>query len=124
MELSSQVTALSSQVATNDCVQTRRGLLLVATAGQEVTTLVTLPVLRTRMDVEIEYCVPCGFRDRAVEVQETVLNGLEQELDSVSLVMGDHGVFRVSADGEVVYDKDEDGGLDGDDIVRDLRERA
>ena len=76
------------------------------------------------MDVKIEYCVPCGFRDRAVAVQETILNGLETDLDSVSLVMGDHGVFRVSADGEVVYDKAEDGAPDADDLVRELRERA
>ena len=73
------------------------------------------------MEVEIEYCVPCGFRDHALDVQEAVLNGLEQELDELSLVMGDHGVFRVTADGETVYDKDEDGNLDADDIVRDLR---
>jgi selenoprotein W-related protein len=76
------------------------------------------------MEVEIEYCVPCGFRNHALEVQEAVLNGLERELDAVSLVMGDHGVFRVTADGETVYDKAEDGDLDADDIVRDLREQV
>ena len=76
------------------------------------------------MDVEIEYCVPCGFRDRAVSLQGAILDGVEGELDSLTLVMGDHGVFRVSADGEVVYDKAEDGAPDADDLVRELRERA
>jgi selenoprotein W-related protein len=76
------------------------------------------------MEVEIEYCVPCGFREHALDVQAAVLNGLEQELEGLRLVMGDHGVFRVTADGETVYDKDEDGDLDADDIVRDLRERV
>ncbi|PSQ47655.1 selenoprotein [Halobacteriales archaeon SW_7_65_23] len=71
--------------------------------------------------VEIEYCVPCGFRDRALDVQQAILNGLETELDSVSLVMGDHGVFKVRLDEEVIYDKDEDE-FDVDDIVRELRE--
>ncbi|PSP40859.1 selenoprotein [Halobacteriales archaeon QH_2_66_30] len=71
-------------------------------------------------EVEIEYCVPCGFRDRALDVQQAILNSLEQELDSVALVMGDHGVFTVSVDGEVVYDKAEDE-FDADDIVRELR---
>ena len=70
--------------------------------------------------VEIEYCVPCGFRDRALDVQQAILNSLEQELDSIALVMGDHGVFTVSVDGEVVYDKAEDE-FDVDDIVRELR---
>jgi selenoprotein W-related protein len=71
-------------------------------------------------DVKIEYCVPCGFRNRALDVQEAILSGLENKLDSVSLVMGDHGVFRVHVDGDVVYDKAEDE-FDVDEIVREVR---
>lgn len=72
--------------------------------------------------VEIEYCVPCGFRERAVNVQQAILSGLERELDSVRLVMGDHGVFRISVDGETVYDKAEAGDeFDVDAIVREIR---
>jgi len=71
--------------------------------------------------VEIEYCVPCGFRERALDVQEAILNGVEQELAELTLVMGDHGVFTVRADGEVVYDKEDDE-FDVDEIVRELRE--
>ncbi|MFC6755740.1 MULTISPECIES: Rdx family protein [Haloarcula] len=72
--------------------------------------------------VEIEYCVPCGFRDRALDVQRAVLNALETELDRVSLVTGDHGVFRVTVDGEAVYEKSEDD-YDIDGIVRQVRDR-
>lgn len=72
-------------------------------------------------DVEIEYCVPCGFRQRALDVQEAILNGVEAELSELSLVMGDHGVFTVSVDGETVFDKEEDE-FDVDDIARDVRE--
>ncbi|KAA9398696.1 SelT/SelW/SelH family protein [Haloarcula sp. CBA1130] len=72
--------------------------------------------------VEIEYCVPCGFRERAVNVQQAILSGLEQELDSVRLVMGDHGVFRITVDDETVYDKAEAGDeFDVDAIVRKVR---
>jgi len=70
--------------------------------------------------VEIEYCVPCGFRDRALDVQQAILNGLERDLDSLTLTMGDHGVFRVRADGDLVFDKDEHE-FDADDIVREVR---
>jgi selenoprotein W-related protein len=80
----------------------------------------TLPPDMT--EVEIEYCVPCGFRNRALDVQQALLSGLERELDAVSLVMGDHGVFQVRADGEVIYDKETDT-LDVDDIVREIRSR-
>ena len=73
--------------------------------------------------VEIEYCVPCGFRKRALDVQQAILTGLETELDELSLVMGDHGVFQVRVDGSVVYDKAEDE-LDVDGIVREIREQT
>ncbi|MBX0293824.1 SelT/SelW/SelH family protein [Haloarcula nitratireducens] len=71
-------------------------------------------------EVEIEYCVPCGFRERALDVERAILNGVEQEIDRMSLVMGDHGVFSVRVDGRTVYDKDEDE-FDVDDIVREVR---
>lgn len=72
--------------------------------------------------VEIEYCVPCGFRERALDVQGAILNGVEDELDELRLVMGDHGIFQVRVDDEVVFDKEEDD-FDVDDIVRELRDQ-
>ncbi len=72
-------------------------------------------------EIEIEYCVPCGFKERALDLQGAILNGVESELDELSLVMGDHGVFTVSVDGETVFDKEEDE-FDVDDIVREVRE--
>lgn len=72
-------------------------------------------------DVTIEYCVPCGFRDRALDLQRAILTGLEREIDRCSLVMGAHGVFAVRVDGKTVYDKDEDD-YDVDDVVRAVRE--
>lgn len=70
--------------------------------------------------VEIEYCVPCGFRDRALAMAEAILNGCERELDELSLIMGDHGVFRVTVGEETVYDKDEDA-AEIDEVVRMVR---
>lgn len=74
-------------------------------------------------EVEIEYCVPCGFRERAIDVERAVLNGVENDLDRVVLTMGDHGVFRVTVDGEPVYEKSEDD-YAIDEIVRRIRERV
>jgi selenoprotein W-related protein len=73
-------------------------------------------------EVEIEYCVPCGFRERALDVQQAILNGLETEIEELSLVMGDHGIFQVRVDGEVVYDKEKDE-FDVDGLVREVREQ-
>lgn len=74
--------------------------------------------------VEIEYCVPCGFLDRAEEVQHALLTSLGEDLDSVALVTGEKGVFRVHVDGDTVYDKDENGDYDVDDLVATVRDRA
>jgi len=73
-------------------------------------------------EVEIEYCVPCGFRGRAMDVERAILGALERDLDRVSLVTSDHGVFRVSVDGRTVYDKAEDE-FDVDGIVREVRDQ-
>lgn len=70
--------------------------------------------------VEIEYCVPCGFRERAMDIAGAILNGCEREIDELSLVMGDHGVFRVTVNDETVYDKDEDE-AEVDEVVRGVR---
>jgi len=58
--------------------------------------------------VEIEYCVPCGMRDRAVDVQTAILEEFGQQVEAVSLVTGDDGIFEVRVDGDLVFDKDED----------------
>ena len=73
-------------------------------------------------EVEIEYCVPCGFRERAIDVQRAILNGVEGDLDSITLTMGDHGVFRVTLDGAPIYEKSDDE-YDVDAIVREIRQR-
>jgi selenoprotein W-related protein len=73
--------------------------------------------------VEIEYCVPCGFRDRALDVARAVLNACEGDLDGLTLVMGAHGIFQVRVDGTTVYDKDERE-FDIDAIARTVRAEA
>ena len=72
--------------------------------------------------VEIEYCVPCGFLERAEDIQHALLQSLGNDLDRVALVTGDHGVLTVTLEGEAVFDKDEDE-YDVDAIVRTVRSR-
>ena len=73
--------------------------------------------------VEIEYCVPCGFLNRAEDVQHALLEQFGERLDSVALVTGDHGVFTVAVDGETVFDKSEDD-FDVDEITRRVRDHV
>ena len=70
--------------------------------------------------VDIEYCVPCGFRERAIDVERAILAAVEGDIDRLTLTMGDHGVFVVRVDDEVVYDKDEHD-YDVDEVARRVR---
>lgn len=72
--------------------------------------------------VEIEYCVPCGFLDRAETVQHALLVMFGEQLDAVTLRTGDNGVFRVRVDDETIFDKQDDQ-FDVDEITREVRMR-
>lgn len=71
-------------------------------------------------NVEIEYCVPCGFLERAEDIQHALLTSFGDELDRVALVTGDHGVLEVRVDEQVIFEKSEDE-YDVDGIVREVR---
>lgn len=73
--------------------------------------------------VEIEYCVPCGHRDKAVATADAVLEAAPHDVDGVELVPGDGGIFQVRVDGDVVFDTDERG-YDREAIVDAVARRA
>lgn len=56
------------------------------------------------MKVTIDYCVECNHLDKASETAHQLLEKFHGELESVELVPGDGGVFRVSIDSEIVFD--------------------
>lgn len=70
--------------------------------------------------VELEYCVPCEYRRRAIDVQTAILGALEEEIDEFRLLMGDGGIFEIRVDGDPVYTKTETA-FDVDEIVRAVR---
>lgn len=61
------------------------------------------------MDIEIEYCVPCGHLDRAVRTQKELLEAYGNQLDTVALRTGSGGVFKIDIDGTQVWDAQTDG---------------
>ena len=70
--------------------------------------------------VEIEYCVPCDFLNRATDVAEALLTTFGEDVDRVSLVTGNQGVFEVRVDDAVVFDKETDE-YDIDEITQRVR---
>lgn len=57
------------------------------------------------MRIEIEYCVPCGYLDRAIDAQRTLLDTLGNKLEAVTLKTGEKGVFTFRMGDEVIYSK-------------------
>lgn len=60
------------------------------------------------MKINIEYCVPCGYLDRAIDAQRTLLTTFGGQLESVTLTTGDKGVFKITADADQIYTKPDD----------------
>lgn len=73
------------------------------------------------MQIEIEYCVPCGYLERAIDAQRTLLDALGASLESVSLKTGAKGVFTFRANGDVIYSKPDE--FDITEIVETVKAR-
>jgi selenoprotein W-related protein len=73
------------------------------------------------MNIEIEYCVPCGYLDKAVDAQKTILNAFGEQLGQVALKPGNKGVYTFRVDGDVIYSKPDEYRIE--DIVDTIKQR-
>lgn len=73
-------------------------------------------------DVQIEYCHPCGHLERAIDTQRAILTEFGRQLNSVSLLVGEKGVFKIRVDGDQIFDKSD--GYDEAKILTDIRDRV
>ena len=71
------------------------------------------------MHIEIEYCVPCGYLDKAADAQKIILSEFGEALEGVTLKTGNKGVFTFRANGEVIYTKPDEYNVDA--IVDSIR---
>lgn len=71
-------------------------------------------------DVEIEFCLPCGYLNRAEDVQHVLLQSFGESIDSITLIPGANGVFTVTVDDVTIYDISE-AEYDVDEIAREVR---
>lgn len=73
--------------------------------------------------VNIEYCVPCGLLDHALDVERSLLEGFGEDLASVQLQPGHGGVFKIHVGNTLLYDKNADGPeLDLEAVTETIRE--
>lgn len=75
-----------------------------------------------KTNVEIEYCVPCGHLERAIDTQRTILEKFGRDINGVQLKTGQGGVFTIRVDDGVIYDNSQ--GFDLDRILGDIEAKV
>jgi len=60
-------------------------------------------------EVSITYCLPCRYQFKAIHDADAILKEFGTRLTALRLVPGEHGVYDVAVDGNVVYSLDEEG---------------
>jgi selenoprotein W-related protein len=73
--------------------------------------------------LEIEYCTQCRWLLRAAWLAQELLTTFERELGEVALVPGTGGVLMIRIDGDVVWDRTEQGFPQLPELKRLVRDR-
>lgn len=73
--------------------------------------------------LEIEYCTQCKWLLRAAWVAQELLTTFEGELGEVAMIPGTGGVFVIRVDGDVVWDRVQQGFPDLRDLKQLVRDR-
>lgn len=57
-------------------------------------------------EVTITYCVPCRYQFKALQDADAILREFGERLNALHIIPGDHGVYDVALDGEVLFSLD------------------
>ncbi len=61
------------------------------------------------MKIEITYCAECAESDQAVDLARKLLARHDENIEALTIVPGDFGVFDVAVDGKLIFSKDKAG---------------
>lgn len=70
---------------------------------------VELSLTPKKHTVTIEYCVPCDYSARALQVAGELVRNYQHLLDNLVLEMGSKGVFAVRVNGDTIFSKRQEG---------------
>lgn len=62
--------------------------------------------------VRIKYCQPCGYMPKAFDLAKSILDAHGMAYNkklSVAMEPGDHGIFDVMIDDQIVFSKEKEG---------------
>lgn len=76
-------------------------------------------------NIRITYCTQCNWLLRAGWMAQELLSSFGSELGEVTLVPGMGGVFEISCNGEMIWERKRDGGFpDAAELKRRVRDLA
>ncbi|TCV98328.1 SelT/SelW/SelH family protein [Biostraticola tofi] len=75
--------------------------------------------------ITIHYCSQCNWLLRAGWMAQELLNTFSTELASVTLLPGTGGIYQITVDGMLIWDRKTDGGFpDAAELKRRLRDHC
>ncbi len=78
-----------------------------------------------RPAISFTYCTQCNWMLRTAWMAQELLSSFGQDVASVTLVPGTGGIFEVTVDGELVWERKRDGGFpDSKQLKQIVRDRA
>ena len=57
-------------------------------------------------EILIRYCLPCRYQPKAMQDADAILKEFGPEVSGLRLVPGDHGVYDVEVDGQLIFSMD------------------
>ena len=75
----------------------------------------------SKPSIRIAYCTQCNWMLRAAWMAQELLSTFGTELREVALVPGTGGIFQITLDGDLIWDRKRDGGFPG---PKDLKQRV
>ncbi|MDH2325763.1 SelT/SelW/SelH family protein [Cereibacter sp. SYSU M97828] len=78
-----------------------------------------------RPAISFTYCTQCNWMLRTAWMAQELLSSFGQDIGSVTLVPGTGGIFEVTVDGDLVWERKRDGGFpDSKQLKQIVRDRA
>ncbi|MFT4151121.1 MAG: SelT/SelW/SelH family protein [Paracoccaceae bacterium] len=73
-----------------------------------------------RPAITFTYCTQCNWMLRTAWMAQELLSTFGQDIGSVTLVPGTGGIFRITLDGEQIWDRKENGGFPDVKVLKQL----
>jgi selenoprotein W-related protein len=64
-----------------------------------------IPIYPKKVQVSIEYCVPCDYSDYALATARELIKNYQHVIEQLTFKMGSKGVFEVRVDETTIFSK-------------------